>query len=124
MNRLGILSGAMALLFVISCGESKTNVSGVEFSDGKALVAGKPFTGEVWSDDGSTYRMDAAEGEIVSLTLYHPNGNIAFSKPAHADSALFYDEQGTRLPLDSFATRYEELAKQIPQLLKRIKGDQ
>ena len=125
MNKLRFLFGALAALFVMSCGQAnKTNVSAVQFSEDKVLVDGKPFTGEVWSDDGVTYRIVAEKGEMVSFTLYHDNGNVAFSQASHGDSAMVCDEQGAPVSIDSFATRYKDLAKEIPELMKRIRGEQ
>lgn len=124
MNKWVILTGACVVLAFLSCGKNRINVSAVQFSEEKVLVDGKPFTGEIWSDDGATYSLTADQGEVVSFTLYHINGQVALCKASHIDSTLVYDEQGSPITVDTFATRYKELAAELPQLVKQIKGNQ
>ena len=124
MNKWGFLTAACVMLAFLSCGKDRINVSAVQFSEEKVLVDGKPFTGEVWSDDGASYSLTADQGEVVAFTLYHNNGQVALSKASHSDSTLVYDEQGTPITVDTFATRYKELAAELPQLVKQIKGNE
>jgi hypothetical protein len=124
MKKWGFLTGACVMLAFLSCGKDRINVSAVQFSEDKVLVEGKPFTGDIWSDDGATYTLTADQGEVVAFTLYHSNGQVALSKASHADSTLVYDEQGTPITIDTFATRYKELSALLTQLVKQIKGNQ
>lgn len=105
---------------IMACGKQTATRSQVEFIDEQVFANGKPFTGEVWSDDHHTWQLCADEGVVTSFTLYHAEGQTAFTMQSAADTLTAFDEQGANIPIDTFAIRYKELAKQIPQLLNSI----
>ena len=113
---------AAALLLLCGCADEKTTIGQSEFKDKKVYVDGAPFTGEVWSDDGMTYCLEAEDGDIVSLTLYHSNEAKALTLYAK-DSLKAYTENGDEISLDSFNAAYKPLAKEIPELSGLINGN-
>lgn len=121
MHLVGKSLAFLAVLCLLACSAGKTRVSEVEFTDSLAYVDGNPYSGELWSDDTASYCLMAKDGNIVSLTMYHDNGQVALSMPS-ADSLLCFDAKGESIPFDSFVARYEALADQVPQLARRLPG--
>ena len=119
MRLLKLLLACVAVLCLISCKADKTRISDVVFTDSLAYVDGSPFSGELWSDDTTSYCLMAEEGRVVSLAMYHDNGQLALSMPS-ADSLLYYDVNGESIPFDTFVVRYKALAEQVPLLSRRI----
>lgn len=115
---VGLLAAIM-----VSCKQQTATLSQVEFSDNQVYVEGKPFTGVVWSDDHTTWQLTTDNGQVTAFTLYHASGDPAFTMQSPADTLTAYDESGAIIPIDTFAIRYKELAKQIPQLLQTITGE-
>lgn len=111
-------------LALCSCSGSGTStISQVEFGDSTVTLNGKPFSGEIWSDDKATYRLEADNGVVTSFTLYHANGTPAYVMSSPADTLEAFDETGKAIPLDTFRLRYEALADEITALSHKIKGD-
>ena len=119
MHLLKLLLAFVAVLCLIGCKSEKTYVSQVVFTDSLAYVDGSLYSGELWSDDTTSYCIMAEEGRIVSLTMYHDNGQVALSMPS-IDSLECFDQKGASIPFDSFVARYEELADQVPLLIHRM----
>ncbi len=114
------------LLFVsalVSCTEKEViGVDQVEFRDSIVYLNGNPYTGIVWGND-SLWQLTVENGQMTAFTLYHQNGETAFSMTSPADTLQAFDETGASLPIDSFAVRYKSLADEIPALIKRIHGE-
>ena len=119
MHLLKQLLAYVAVLCLISCKAGKTRISDVVFTDSLAYVDGSPYSGELWSDDTTSYCLKAEEGRVVSLTMYHDNGQVALSMPS-TDSLSYYDMKGESIPFDTFMVRYKTLADQVPLLTRRI----
>lgn len=115
------LSVPVALL---SCSKEKTStISEVVFADGTATVDGKPFTGEIWSDDNKTYCLETDKGVVTGFKLYHSNGTAAYVMASPADTLEAFDEAGKSIPLDTFIKRYESLADELTAVNNMIKGE-
>lgn len=119
-----LITVAVVALLLVGCGKRSVTVHEVEFNDEKVYVDGRPFTGTVWSDDKATWQMTANEGILTAVTFYHSGGSAAYIMESPADTVDMrtFDEDGIRIPVDSFAERYQDLAAQIPALLQLIKG--
>ena len=109
-------------LLLVNCADKTAKESDVTYSDAQVFLHDKPYTGEVWSEDGVTWCMTATDGTPTSFTLYHTNGTAAFVMQSPADTLQAFDDQGTPIAIDSFAIHYKELAGQIPALLARLNG--
>lgn len=118
-----MLSGLICLA-LSSCHERRTTLSEVQLADTLILEGGKPFSGELWSDDDSTWCLTAKDGRPIAFTLYHPNGTTAFVMQSPADTLQAFDETGETISIDSFAVNYKQLAEQIPALMERFHGPQ
>ncbi len=120
-----LATAAVVVLSLVGCGERSVTVSEVTFSDEKVYVDGKPYTGTVWSDDKHTWELTSSEGIPTAVTFYHDGGQAAYIMDSSADTADMrtFDEGGTRIPADTFAERYKDLASQIPALLRLLKGE-
>ena len=120
-----LITVAVVALLVVGCSKRSVTAHEVEFTDEKVYLDGRPFTGTVWSDDKATWQMTASEGIPTAVTFYHSGGGAAFVMESPADTADMhvFDETGARIPVDSFAERYQDLAAQIPALLQLIKGN-
>lgn len=116
-----ILAGCL-LLLMAGCAEKMRKESEVSFENAQVYLNEKPYTGQVWSDDGTTWCLTATEGTPTAFTLYHNNGQQAFAMTSPADTLQAFDEQGAPISIDTFAVRYKELARQIPALIQRING--
>ena len=116
-----MLSGLICLV-VSACHDQRTTLSEVQLTDTLILEGGKPFSGELWSDDDSTWCLTAKNGNPIAFTLYHPNGKPAFVMQSPADTLQAFDETGEAISIDSFAVNYQQLAEQIPALMERFHG--
>ena len=111
-------------LALCSCSGSGTStISEVEFGDSTVTLDGKPFSGKIWSDDKTTFCLEADKGVVTSFTLYHTNGTPAYVMASPADTLEAFDETGKAIPLDTFCSRYESLADEITALNYKINGD-
>ena len=119
-----LITVAVVALLMVGCGKRSVAVSEVEFKDEKMYVDGHLYTGTIWSDDNTTWQMTANDGIPTAVTFYHSNGAAAYIMDSPADTVDMrtFDEAGTLIPVDSLAERYQDLASQIPMLLKLIKG--
>mgnify|MGYP007056203293 CR=1 FL=1 len=109
---------------ICSCsGDKKSNISEVVFADGTATVEGKPFTGEIWSDDNKTYCLETDNGVVTAFKIYHSNGTAAYVMASPADTLEAFDETGNSIPLDTFIKRYESLADEMTAVNNKIKGE-
>ena len=116
---------AAIVLLLVGCVEKKTTISQAEFKDSKVYVDDAPFTGEVWSDDGMTWCLEAEAGEMVGFTLYHSNESKALTLTS-PDSLKAFSENGVEISLDSFNNAYKSLAQEIPNWLvssKEVKNN-
>lgn len=122
MHLLKQLLAFVGVLCLFACKAGKTYVGEVEFTDSLAYVDGHPYSGELWSDDTSSYCLMAEEGRVVSLTMYHDNGQVALSMPS-SDSLACFDVEGESIPFDTFVVRYKTLGDQVPLLVSRMTGE-
>ena len=121
MRLLKLLLPLLALTSLFSCSSDTLTLSEVTFSDSLALVGGRPFTGDIITDDHSC-QLRSEDGRIISLTLYHSDGTHALELLSPGDTLTCFDEAGTPIPLDSFVKHYETLATQMQQLTMLITG--
>ena len=80
---------------------------------------GKPFTGEVWSEDGKSFVMNFKDGEPVNSVTYHRNGKeaIVASSDASNPEPKYYDEEGNEIDVDVFMEKYEAYVEEVgPQM--------
>lgn len=119
MHLLEQLLSFVVVLCLFACKPGRTAVSEVVFTDSLAYVDGHLYSGELWSDDTVSYCLVTEEGRVVSLTMYHDNGQVALTMPS-ADSVSCFDLAGESIPFDSFVARYEALADQVSQLTHRM----
>ena len=113
----------VSALIMLSCNsDTKATMSTVRIDKTCISMDGKPFSGEVWSDDNKTYCLQVENGSLVSYTLYHPNGQPAVTITTSEPSTQFYDESGKALPLDSFISHYRVLADEVTDLAERIEN--
>ncbi|MBO4850970.1 MAG: hypothetical protein J5529_08745 [Prevotella sp.] len=121
MHILKLFLPLLSLAFLLSCGSDTCTLSEVTFSDSLAYVSGKPYTGDIMSDDHSC-QLHSEDGRIVSLTLYHADNVRALTLTSPDDTLSCFDEAGNPIPLDSFVACYEPLATQLQQLTALIAG--
>jgi len=82
----------------------------------KAEKDGKAFTGEVWSIDGKSYKMDFKDGAPAGSTTFHKNGKPAIVA-APEGGEKYYDEDGKEMEVDKFMEKYEKYIDEIgPQM--------
>lgn len=79
---------------------------------------GKPVTGTIVSDDGNTLKMEAKDGKIESMVIYHANGKVAVD----VKNKKLYDEEGASINDREFRKKYPELDKQGEKILKQLQS--
>lgn len=100
---------------------------GVEVTAGsdrvRAVKDGKPYTGEIWSEDGKTYVMKFKDGKSYEGILYHKNGKPAM---VEGENGKCYDEDGSVLTAEEFTVKYykylEESGSQIEGVFAKMKN--
>lgn len=89
----------------------------------RAVKDGKPYTGELWSEDGKTYVMKFKDGKSYEGILYHKNGKPAM---VEGDNGKCYDEDGSVLTAEEFTIKYykylEESSEQIEGVFSKMKN--
>lgn len=112
------------LLFLFSSCEKRINFRDIAFQDNKVCYEGKPFTGQIWTDDDSFGCFETEDGMMRSCTFYHDNGQVAIKMqiPEEKDSkglengdkntapvTQIFDEKGNTMDLLSFQQKYMPL---------------
>ena len=70
------------------------------------------FTGEVWSDDGKTFKMIVKDGDVEETFTYHENGQLAISSHNNnmgEEVNAYYDEEGKEMSEDDFMAKYQSV---------------
>ena len=112
---------ALALpMVVMSCGSRMKHISDMEIRDSMIYADGKPYSGDVWSDDEHVYRLTAREGVVVSCLFYHDNDSVAI-EILNDSIVTYYDDEGEVLPEDTFKVRYKEVCASLADLLSIVK---
>lgn len=102
------------LLFSViltSCGK-RVHIEDVSFHDDTVCYQGKPYTGEIWTDDDKTGCFRTEKGNLKSLVFYHHNGKQAISmetSPQGAPHTEIFDDEGNPIDMISFQTKYMDI---------------
>ena len=104
--------------------EAKDSVSMTAGEDRvRAVKDGKPYTGEIWSEDGKTYVMKFKDGKSYEGILYHKNGKPAM---VEGDNPGCFDEDGKEMTAEEFTVKYfnilEEAGSQIEGVFAKMKN--
>lgn len=113
----------LPVIFLPSCNE-KANFSDINIKilddaengeDGIILKDGKPFTGEVWSQDNATICIKIEDGVAKEMSFYHMNGKIAVYQIPYKQY-IYYDDEGNVISRDSFMDKYGYLSDKIQSI--------
>lgn len=111
---------ALALpVIVMSCGSRIKHISDMEIRDSLIYADGKPYSGEIWSDDEHVYRLTAQDGVVVNCRLYHDNDSVAI-EILNDSVVTYYNDEGDELPEDTFKVRYKDVCAILAELMNVI----
>ena len=111
---------ALALpVMALSCGGRMMHISDVTIQDSLMFADGKPYSGDIWSDDEHMYQLTTQDGVLVECRLYHDNDSVAIEF-LNDSTVTFYDDEGTVLPEDSFKVRYKDVSEALAELMSII----
>ncbi len=86
----------------------------------KAQKDGEAYTGELWSLDGKTFKMDFQDGLPVGSTTFHKNGKIAIQSKSDSGTEIYFDENGMEMDVDDFFKKYEKYIDEIGEQLESV----
>ena len=100
-----------------------TDLTFQEDDELKCLFAyknGKVFSGEAWSSDGETFKVEVEKGVVTKEIVYHPNGKAAYI--VTEKGRYSYNEQGSPISEEEFKENYPDLVKQVIAIAHEMKG--
>ncbi len=106
--KFSILSIALASVLMTSC--SQTKITDLEYkSEGwncYVYQGDKPFDGEVWSEDGSSYKLTVDCGLLKKIEYYDEKGKI-FCVVEDEDKK-FFNEKGDEITREQVRELYSD----------------
>ena len=108
------IAAVTVLLFLatLSACTRKIHTCDVSFRQDTAIYNGKPFSGEIWTDDDESGFFLTEEGQLKGLTFYHRNGKEAITMKRINDGApeiKIYDDKGDSIDLVTFQQKYADI---------------
>lgn len=100
----------IAILMTSSC-MKKIHTNEVSFKQDSVFFDKKPYTGEIWTEDGKTGCFNIDNGVLKSLKFYHDNGKEAISMDIKNKKPIthIYDDKGNATDIVSFQQKYMDL---------------
>lgn len=112
------------LFTIILCGSctNKARINQLIFDDNlaNAYINGESFSGEAWSEDGKTICITCEEGKVISVRVFHENGNMAMNGTSLVGESAVYDEDGNSMQLQDFIKGYPQLVIAIQRMVEEL----
>lgn len=115
MKKIIIYLAAAAVIVSLSVLQSctkKIHINDVEMRGDTAYYSGKPFTGEIWTDNDADGYFDMADGILKKFTFYHHNGKVAISAVVNNGTKpqiTIFDDGGNKISMAEFTSRYSDI---------------
>ena len=125
MKKLGFsIIAIMAVIVALTGCEKKRHVSEMTYKDGGdyAYLDGKPYTGDVWSDDDKTACFTYSNGELTVMTAYHDNGQVACTAgQQEGEGSKFFDTDGNAMDETQFFKTYRSVIENVAEVAMQMK---
>lgn len=108
---LSLCALAVLLSLPVSC-TKKIHLDDVEMRGDTAFYNGKPFTGEVWTDNNADGFFAMDNGILKKFTFYHHNGKVAISAVVNSGKQpdiTIFDDKGKKISMNDFMSRYSDI---------------
>lgn len=112
MKKLISLAVALIIATAFCACTKKIHTNEVTFRGDTAIYEGKPFSGEIWTDDDQSGFFLTEDGKLKGLTFYHRNGKEAISMKRIDEGAPdieIVDENGDSIDLVTFQNKYADI---------------
>lgn len=109
-----------AVLAIVSCGKKKYSDLTYEFKghDIYAFDEGKPYDGEVWSDDGKSIMLRFSTGILKEVCSYAEDGWLAIKESE--DGETYYNQKGEVITRSQFKELYGAERKRIKRISREM----
>lgn len=89
----------LCIVALVACadalGNKRVHQNEVILKNDICLYQGKPFTGQVWTDDDKSACLEVEDGNMVRMTYYYKNGNKLYE--ASEENETFYAPNGNEI---------------------------
>ena len=94
-------------------GNKRLHLNEVTIENDICLYQGKPFTGQVWTDDDKSACFEVEDGNMVRTTYYYKNGNKLYE--ASEENQTIYAPNGDEIS-ETDIFDYDEAWEQLNKI--------
>lgn len=102
----------LAVLILLTACHKKIYTHDISFKGDTVVYQGRPYTGDIWTDDNTSGFFKTENGQLQELTFFHRNGKMAIHmkvSPQGAPHTEIFDDHGDSLDLVSFQQHYMDI---------------
>lgn len=113
----------MAAAIALTGCEKNMHISDMTFKDGGgyAFYKGKPYTGDVWSDDDKTACFTYKDGKLTVMTAFHDNGQVACTAgQKEGEGSKYFDTEGNAIDEMTFFGTYRSVLESVAETASQM----